>query len=571
MRTATARGPVAGALPDPAKLSALVVDEQGSVRQALKDLLVSIGIGQVQVAREPLRAIQMMESGAFNLVLCEVKFRSPMSGCQVLEYVRTRRLIAPSAAFLLVASAADRSLVETSREWQPDGLLLKPVVPDVLAPRIEQAIRRRAAFAPIHAANEQGDAAAVLARVDAMIARAGGPTLEMLRWRTQALIDLGRFQAVADTARQALAMKASLPWAELALVRCDRDAGRLDEACEQLEAMIRVNPYLGGAYDLLIEIHQQAGRTAAALQVAQAAAKPLASASRLRTVGEIAYAQGELDLAGACYQDLIQMTGTSLTRSPIDVGMLGQVMVSQGEAQQALQLVANAAEHLNGDTASQALVASVISQAHSSLGDTEVAQDFARKALELAATGKPPEAVAMLVAQGAFGAGMGEAAQALVRQTLSARPAQAPVGALARKVISDAGLAPEDFVTQAMPAPTRAAPTVAVPEPLAVPAATPPAAQEPPAPARTPAQDMRDAIDCLHQARFDEAVAHIDRARELLPSNPLVLMATVQVYMMRMHAKGFDAACALEVRRCLSAVDRQIPGELRVFGGRPAA
>lgn len=544
MRIATARGPVAGALPDPARLSALIIDEQGSVRQALKDLLLSIGIGQVQLAREPLRAIQMMESGAFDLVLCEVKFRAPMSGCQVLEYVRTRRLIAPSAAFLLVASAADRSLVETSREWQPDGLLLKPVVPDVLAPRIEQAIRRRAAFAPIHAANEQGDAAAVLDRVDAMIARASSPTLEMLRWRTQALIDLGRFQEVGASARQALAMKPSLPWAELALVRCAREAGQLDEACEQLSAMIRVNPYLGGAYDLLIDIHQQAGRTEQALQVAQAAARPLASASRLRTVGEIAYAKGDLDLAGACYQDLIQMTGDSLTRSPIDVGMLGQVMVSQGDAQQALKLVADAAGQLADDSASQALVASVISQAHNVLGDTEVAHDFARKALELAATGKPPEAVAMLVAQGAFSAGMDDAAQALVRQTLAARPAQAGVGALARKVLSDAGLEPDDFkpAVQAAPAATE----------------------------RTPAQDVRDAIDCLHSARFDEAMAHIDRARAQLPSNPLVLMATVQVYMMRMHARGFDAACALEVRRCLSVVDRQIPGDQRVFGGRPA-
>ena len=69
----------------------------------------------------------------------------------------------------------------------------------------------------------------------------------------------------------------------------------------------------------------------------------------------------------------------------------------------------------------------------------------------------------------------------------------------------------------------------------------------------------------LHRARFDDALWHIASAREKLPSNPMVLMAAVQVQMLRMRAKGFDPASADDVRACLAELDRQIPGERRIF------
>lgn len=559
--------PATQATPDrvlTAPRTALVVDEQALVRKALKDLLHSIGFETVQTAQDPLRAIQMMESETFGLVLCEVRFRSRMTGCEVLEYARARRLIAPSATFVLLAAAADRSLVATSREWQPDALLLKPVVPALMAPRIEQALSRRAAFAPVHEASQRGDPARVLDCVDELIQQSNGPTLEMLRWKTQSLLDLGRFELVRESCNQALGIKPSLPWAELALARCDHEDGRSEQACEQLGRMLRLNPYLGGAYDLLVEIHQQAGRTAQALEVAQAAASSLATARRLRTVGEMAYAKGDLALAESCYVDLIQTTGGSLTRSGLDVGMLGQVLVTRGQAEKAIQLVARSSARMADDPDSQALAASVIAQAHTARGDGEAAQDFARKALTLAASSSPPQAVAMLVAQGAFAAGLKDEATALVRETISDAPVTA-VGALARKVLADAGLRPESFV--------RAAPVVSPGVP-ARPAKT--EAESRPAPEegdreRPVSADLDAALDALHQARFDEALGHVEQARRRLPANPLVLMTAVQVYMMAMHARGFDPDTAREVRRCLGEVDRQIPGSQRVFASRTSS
>ncbi|MEI6546084.1 MAG: response regulator, partial [Burkholderiales bacterium] len=190
---------------------ALVVDEHSASRAAMRDLLHSIGVTQVQMAAEPVRAIRMMESERFGLVLCEMKFLSQMDGIQVLEYVRTRRLLRPSAAFVLVTSAPDRLTVAASREWQPDAIVLKPVVAESLGPRIEQAMRRRIALAPVHEAADRGDSQALLERVQALIREAGAPSLELLRWQANALVDLGRFSQAHEVCEQALSVKTDLP------------------------------------------------------------------------------------------------------------------------------------------------------------------------------------------------------------------------------------------------------------------------------------------------------------------------------------------------------------------------
>jgi DNA-binding NarL/FixJ family response regulator len=548
---------------DYSRVVALVVDANAASRTAMKSLLQQIGVGQVQQAKDPVRAIRLMETEAFGLVLCEARFGSQMDGSQVLEYVRTRRLLAPSAAFVLVSGDPDRTLVAAVREWQPDGFVLKPLTAAALAPRIEQALRTRRVRAPLYEAAERNDSEAVLAQARRIAKGLGAPSLELLRWQAQALIDLGRPVQAREVCEQAQGVKSDLPWVEVVLAHCERADGKPDAACDRLRSTIRAHPFMGGAYDLLIEILQEQGETGAALAIARNALEQLATSQRMRTLGEIAYAHGELETAESCYTELIRKTSTSLTRSPIDIGMLGQVFVTQGEADKALQMVSSVQS--GNDTSGQALAASVQAQAHSAKGENREAQASARKAIELAGTAAQSETVSMLIAQGAFTAGLRDEGEALVDRAMRSRKRPGSPGALARKVMSDAGLSVEDYAdiasAGAKPRAAAARPVGAAPDPSADAApADPLAAAE-----GTVARDVSQALDSLHQARFDDARAHVDRARTRLPMNPMVLMATVQVYLMRMRALGYDDNAARLVRRCLVEIDRQVPGEDRVF------
>jgi tetratricopeptide (TPR) repeat protein len=264
--------------------------------------------------------------------------------------------------------------------------------------------------------------------------------------------------------------------------------------------------------------------------------------------------------------------------------MLGQVFVGRGESDKALQLVANADVDMAGDAPSQALAASVQAQAHAAMGDAAAAEAAARRALAFASLAPPPESVALLVARGAFSAGLRDDAEALVQKAMTIRGRAGTPGALARKVLGDAGIEPEAFAARAASARAGAPVVDEVVDPVAAsPGRTDRggrgsymrarfpeggrAVDDEAAAPGTAAANVERALAALHQARFDEAVLHVDHARAQLPDNPMVLMATVQVYLLRMRAQGFDAAAAAEVRRCLAAMDRQIPGEERVFAG----
>jgi len=518
---------------------ALIVDEQPGARHALRDVIVEMGIRQVDTARDPLQAIERIEADPYPLVLSEVNFRGPVSGSQLLEVIRTRRLLPPDAAFVLVVSEASRSLVATTSEWQPDALLLKPVVHAVVAPRIEQALRRRVAYAPVHAASMKGDPAELLATVDALIARLGAPSIELLKWRTQALLDMGKLDEAQRSAEQALSQRRPLPWAQVAIAQVAHAQGRQDEAQALLESLLEADPYQGGAYDLLIKVHQAAGRSDQALAVARAAVKPLSSASRLRTLGEMAYAQDELELAETCYSTLIQKTGATPVRSALDVGMLGQVLVTQGQASEALDLVSGARTQGFEDAASQALAESVTAQAHGLRGDHEIARVHARRAVELVASASAPSGVSLLVAQGALTAGLGDEALSLVHQILGDDPvSKVHSQPLAERVLRRAGFA--------------------VPEPRG--------SDEGGALAR---RMLRGADAPPGRVPSDTRAGYMQPAEVALPTDGLsAMMAAVRSELLGMQARGYDGAAAARVRDGLRAVERLIPDAAgRIFKG----
>jgi CheY-like chemotaxis protein len=539
----------------PSAVRALVVDEDAALRPAVRLLLRGLGIAQVQQVGDPVRAIRMMEVEVFDLVLCEASFRSTMDGSQVLEYVRTRRLLAPSAAFLLMSAEAMRSLVASAREWQPDGFVLKPLTASALGPRIEHALRRRAIHAPLFAAADARDPESMLAHARRLAEEAGGASLELLRWQAQALIDLGRFGQVREVCDRALSLRTDLPWTAVALAHCERAERRTDDAIRRLRTTVRFHPAAGEAYDLLIDLLQETGQVERALDVARQALEQLSTTQRLRALGELALAHGELAQAETCYTELIRRTSTSLTRSPLDTCMLGQVFVDRGAADKALRTVG--AVDGEADTPSRALAAAVQAQAHVAQGDAGASEAAARTALDLATGSEPTETVLLLVAQGAFAAGLHDEGRRVAERAVALRPRSRGPGALARRVLTDAGFEPEAFVRDVSELP--AAPPAAAPGARAPDGGT------------TAAADVAEALAALQRARFDEALAHIACARAKLPANPMVLLAAVQVQMLRMRAKGFDAASAADVRRCLAELDRQIPGDERVFTGMPAS
>ena len=534
----------AQARPASKRVRALVVDENTAARTAVKGLLQSLGIEQVQQASDPIRAIRMMEAESYGLVLCEAQFRAQMDGSQVLEYVRSNRLLPSSSAFLVMSAEAQRSTVAAVREWQPDGFVLKPLTAAALGPRIEQALGRRRVYAALFEAAEQRDPKRVLDHARRLSDKTAGGSVELLRWQTQALLDLGRFAQAHELCERAHGMRQDLSWVGVGLAHCDRAAARVDDAIRRLRETIHQHPAAGEAHDLLIEILQDQGDAAQAIAAAREALEQMPTVRRMRVLGELAYATGEVALAEEMMSEVVRRTANSLTRSGVDTAMLAQVSIAVGDAERAAKILAS----VEGDTdsATRAVVASVQAQIHATRGETEQAESTLRSALSLVGAEDTAERVLCVVAQGALATGLADDGRQLAERAAKVRPFSTGPGLLARKLLTDAGVDPAGFA--------RVDPLVDNPDD----AASESGRLEGPA---------ERAIRCAKDGRFDEAVGLAEAARTESPTDPAALLALVHAQMLRMREKGFDADAATDVRRCLVELDRQIPGGRHVFEG----
>lgn len=533
-------------------MRAMIVDGVAGSRAALAGQLTSLGVKEVVQCADPVEAIRRMESGSFHLVLCEAEFESAMNGCQVLEYVRTRRLLSPAAGFLLVCAAAQRALVVEARDWQPDGVLVKPVSVDGLGVRVEAAMRRRAAYAPLFAAAERRDPQAMLEHALRRAEDEGANAVEPLQWQARALIELERYAEARVVCDRGLFLRADLAWALVGLARCDRADGRLDDAVNRLCAVIRAQPATSEAYELLIAVLQELDQPARALAVAKQAHSSMSTTRRLRQLGEVAYAQGDVELAQNCFAELVRRTGASLTHDATDDCMLGQVYVDRGAIDEALRAVGGASK--STDVPARALAAAVQAQAHGARGNRAHSEAAARHAIDLSDEEGASEKVLLLVARGAFAAGLHDEGQRVAARAVLRRRRARQQSPLARKVLTDAGIDATEFAKQVAARADRPADAGAH------------GTEHPDAAAPTDASGhITQAMLCLHAARFDEALRHVEQARALLPRNPLVLLTAIQVRMLRMRVRGFEESAAADVRRCLAELDRQIPGASRVI------
>lgn len=122
---------------------ALIVDEQPGARHALRDVVVEMGIRQVDTARDPLHALELIENDPYPLILSECELPRLGLGQPASRGGSYPPTAAGPCGFRARGLGSQRSLVATTSEWQPDALLIKPIVHAVVAPRIEQALGQR--------------------------------------------------------------------------------------------------------------------------------------------------------------------------------------------------------------------------------------------------------------------------------------------------------------------------------------------------------------------------------------------------------------------------------------------
>ncbi|MGD0831897.1 MAG: response regulator transcription factor [Terracidiphilus sp.] len=130
-------------------LRILLVDDESAIRRALRPPLAELGFQVVEASRGE-EALQMLRSGAFDVVLLDVN----MPGIGGIETLRRMRALAPRLPILMLTVRDGEADKVEALELGADDYVTKPFSTRELIARIRTAVRRvqapaRAEDAPI--------------------------------------------------------------------------------------------------------------------------------------------------------------------------------------------------------------------------------------------------------------------------------------------------------------------------------------------------------------------------------------------------------------------------------------
>ena len=123
-------------MPSAAAISALIVDDQQTMRSLVRTGLNQLGITNTREAADGEDALRALITRSAHLVISD--FNMPkMDGLQLLRAIRSHEPI-KGVAFIMLTGRADRDLVQRAAQFGVNNYLVKPFTVATLREKIEQ-------------------------------------------------------------------------------------------------------------------------------------------------------------------------------------------------------------------------------------------------------------------------------------------------------------------------------------------------------------------------------------------------------------------------------------------------
>ena len=122
-------------MPAAANMTCLVVDDQSSIRQLVRQSLVQLGFVDVREAGDGEDGLKILVGSKVDLVISD--FNMPkIDGLHLLRAVRAHPPIA-TTAFIMLTGRADKDLVARAVQYGVNNYLIKPFAVQTLKEKIE--------------------------------------------------------------------------------------------------------------------------------------------------------------------------------------------------------------------------------------------------------------------------------------------------------------------------------------------------------------------------------------------------------------------------------------------------
>lgn len=207
----------------------LVVDDSDQIRSYVKSMLLLIGFDDAVLARDADMALSYCRRMSFDFILCDFHLGQGRNGYQLLELLRTEKLLKPDCCFLVVSAERQRQSVHGMIEFQPADYLLKPFSYAELERRISRAYHTRHALQLAYQAISIGDYADAVLACDHVIEYKSQYVMHASRLKAELLLKQERFDDAEHIYQWALTVR-EFGWAKLGLAVTFGYQGRAAEA-----------------------------------------------------------------------------------------------------------------------------------------------------------------------------------------------------------------------------------------------------------------------------------------------------------------------------------------------------
>lgn len=309
----------------------LVVDSVPEMQRALAMTLASFGADKVEYASRASDALSKMARYEFDVVLCDYDLGNGYDGLYLFEEVKERNLIKQSCVFMIVTGERRAQRVISAAELAPDDYLLKPFTGEVLAQRLNKAMRKRAAFRPIDEAILRNEYLVAIETCSRKIAERGEFTLDFMKLKGSLSLKIGDYDTARSLYMDVLRIK-NVPWAKLGLAKALTGLKEHGEAKMLFEEVLHDNDRIMEAYDWLARLYREEHD----FDQAQKTLKHATDLSpvvirRQKQLAEVALMNNDLPTAEAASIETLEIAKYTWHRSPTHYAMLARVQLAQGE------------------------------------------------------------------------------------------------------------------------------------------------------------------------------------------------------------------------------------------------
>lgn len=398
----------------------LVIDAVQEMRSAMNATLSSFGVTKIEYAHRATEAIGVIKRGNHDVILCDYDLGNGYDGLHLLEELKLRNLIKPSAIFMVVTGERRARMVISAAELAPDDYLLKPFTGEELKQRLDRIYGKKMAFEDLDAAMLNEDYFKALAECNERIAAKDPFLLDFLKLKGKIALTIGDHGMARDTYQTVLNAR-DVPWAKMGLAKALFHLKDYSTARQMFEALLAENNRVMEAYDWLAKIHQAEHEHVEAQGMLQRAVElSAANVSRQKKLGEVAMRNGDFDTAVKSFQQTINVAKFSFWRDAGDYSSLAKAHLGKGDVMEAAKVAADVRREFRYDQKAEMLATVVETQVAIKQGNESRAQQLLNKAKQQFAgvANEVPDNYALELAEACYRLGEDAAGGEIVQKVL---------------------------------------------------------------------------------------------------------------------------------------------------------